>query len=200
VEAERVARKKKCVRFVWTQSVTPTDANYGAGMSITANALTSSVNECRKPLPPCAIESAYQASLIHTRAYQAVPKGCNVPFHDRLLTEAEQLFREALQDDPQHVLAHYNLAVILGDGRHDIDGAEREYRAAIKCDPQCAHAHCNLGLLLCNHRQDFDGAEHAYREAIKYDPYDALSHDGLGRVLDAVQDIEGAERAFRTAI
>jgi Tfp pilus assembly protein PilF len=154
--------------------------------------------KCREPLPLGAKESLYQGSLRHIRA-ERMSKGS---VQDRLLTEAEHLFREVLQEDPQHASAHYNLGAILFEHRQDIDGAKREYRAAIKCNPQLADAYCNLGSILGDHgRQDIDGAEREYRAAITCDPQHAKAHYNLGFLLEQHrQDIDGAEREYRAAI
>ena len=45
-------------------------------------------------------------------------------------------------------MAHFNLGILLGTERGDIDGAEAAYRAAIAADPRHANAHRNLGTLL----------------------------------------------------
>jgi hypothetical protein len=58
--------------------------------------------QCRAPLPPGAEESHCQATMLLVRA-QRMPKGSE---QDRLYTEAENLYREVLQEDPQHVVVH----------------------------------------------------------------------------------------------
>jgi Tfp pilus assembly protein PilF len=153
---------------------------------------------CRAPLPPGAEESNYQAQVRLVRAHR-MAKGSRL--RGSLFTEAEQLLRVALQDDPQHAHAHGNLGSLLEEHRQDIDGAEHELRLAIECDPQYADAHCDLGCLLMKHRQDIDGAEHELRLAIECDPQHSIAHCNLGCLLmKHRQDIDGAERELRLAL
>lgn len=63
------------------------------------------------------------------------------------LDEAIAAYRRALDLDPNHTLAHFNLGNALRNkGR--LDEAIEEYRAAIGLKPDYAEVHCNLGLLL----------------------------------------------------
>ena len=49
--------------------------------------------------------------------------------------------------NPNKVVAHYNLGVIL-DKQGRLEDAEKEYREAIQHSPDHARAHYNLGVVL----------------------------------------------------
>jgi tetratricopeptide (TPR) repeat protein len=60
--------------------------------------------------------------------------------------EAEQAIRQAIQINPDEVLAHINLGNLL-DQMGKKEEAEKAYQIAISLDPKNARAHYNLGLL-----------------------------------------------------
>lgn len=54
---------------------------------------------------------------------------------------------EALEVQPGHAQAHYNLGVAAGEAGQP-DKAAAHYRAAVAAAPACAEAWCNLGVIL----------------------------------------------------
>jgi tetratricopeptide (TPR) repeat protein len=68
--------------------------------------------------------------------------------HDMQMYErAENLYRKAIQLDPNYAPAHFNFGNLLVDlGRKS--KAEEQYKLAIQADPNFALAHHNFGVLL----------------------------------------------------
>ena len=62
------------------------------------------------------------------------------------MDEAERLYREALELDPGHPTARFNLGVVLED-RGATDEAIEAYREAVRLDPRVADVHFNLARL-----------------------------------------------------
>ena len=56
-------------------------------------------------------------------------------------------YRRAIEIDPDHTLAHYNLGIAF-EAQGDLDEAIASYRKAIASDPDYARAHHNLGIAL----------------------------------------------------
>ena len=60
--------------------------------------------------------------------------------------EAEQIYKQALQSNPDFVRVLYNLAGIYNDTRRDADAIET-LKQAIKIKPDFAIAHNNMGYI-----------------------------------------------------
>ena len=113
------------------------------------------------------------------------------------VTEAIAAFRRVLAIDPRHVLARYNLALVL----KRIDRAAEaidELTRAIQVDAR-PEAHYTLGVI---HWQqgEIDQAERALRAALAAQPGHADAHYTLGAVLGARRDVKGAVASLRRAI
>jgi tetratricopeptide (TPR) repeat protein len=113
------------------------------------------------------------------------------------VTEAIAAFRRVLAIDPRHVLARYNLALVL----KRIDRASEaidELTRAIQVDAR-PEAHYTLGVI---HWQqgEIDQAERALRAALAAQPGHADAHYTLGAVLGARRDVKGAVASLRRAI
>jgi len=64
----------------------------------------------------------------------------------KVLDEAEQLYRQALELEPNHPTARFNLGVVLED-RGATTEAIDQYREAVRLDPRVADVHFNLARL-----------------------------------------------------
>ncbi len=119
-------------------------------------------------------------------------------YYAKKYEDAEKELRVVLQINPDDVVAHSNLGVLLEDrGRHG--AAEEEYREAIRADPDYVAAHYNLGNLLDDLKRHNE-AEKEYREAIRADPEYAAAHSNLGNLLKDQERYDDAEKEYREAI
>ena len=95
--------------------------------------------------------------------------------------EAIKLFREALQVQPDYVLALDNLGKTLDRVEKD-DEAIAEFDKALKIAPENAVLHYDKGLALY-HEKKFEESASAYREALKSHPEFSEAQNGLGASL-----------------
>jgi eukaryotic-like serine/threonine-protein kinase len=106
--------------------------------------------------------------------------------------------RKAIELDPKHALAPYNLGIALA-AKGQFDEAIACYRTAIELDPKHATTHVNLGVTLAAKGQ-FDEAIACYRTAITLDPKSAMAHSNLGGALWwAKGQLDDAIAAWRRA-
>jgi tetratricopeptide (TPR) repeat protein len=106
-------------------------------------------------------------------------------------------FRRVLDLAPGHVLARYNLALVLK--RTDrLEDALGELDRALAIEPR-PEVHYTRGIIYW-HRGDLDRAASALRDAIAMQPRYVEAHSALGSVLNAKRDRAGAAAALRRAI
>jgi predicted O-linked N-acetylglucosamine transferase (SPINDLY family) len=110
---------------------------------------------------------------------------------------AERLYREVLQNAPNHTGALCNLGVILA--RTNPAEAEKLYTAAIAANPNLLDARFNLGNLYrkLNRPQDALGC---YQAALRIDPQNARAYLNLGLAAGDVGDLDAAIECFRKAV
>ena len=89
--------------------------------------------------------------------------------------EAETLYRTALEVDPRHSYALYNLAVLLEEIALDRDGERSKaeianlYRSASEADPRDPAAAADYGRFLLVRYEDYENAEPYLVKALKLD-------------------------------
>ena len=111
--------------------------------------------------------------------------------------EAIRVFQQVLQRAPSHVLAHYNLALVLkrvDRAKEAIDQLTR----AIAIEPR-PEAHYTLGAIYFQ-QGEFDRAVRSLRAAIELQPAYADAWLTLGAVRRATRDFPAAADALRRAI
>ncbi|MGA2443739.1 MAG: tetratricopeptide repeat-containing glycosyltransferase family protein [Tepidisphaeraceae bacterium] len=114
------------------------------------------------------------------------------------MQEAEQLYRQVLAQQPKHVDAMHNLAVIsLQVGRYDL--ALDLIRRTIALNPSNPEAHYNLGKALTDMGQLHEGVT-SLRQAIRLKPDYAEAHSNLGIALRGLGQFDQAIAAYREAI
>jgi tetratricopeptide (TPR) repeat protein len=106
-------------------------------------------------------------------------------------------FRRALELDPRHNLARYNLALVLKRADR-VPEAIATLQRALEIEPR-AEAHYTLGVIYWQ-QGDLDRAASALRAAVAAEPRYADAHHTLGAVLAARHDWVGAAGSLRRAI
>jgi superkiller protein 3 len=113
------------------------------------------------------------------------------------IDDAMKSFRRALEIDPRHALARYNLALALNRTDRTEEAIE-EMKMSLTIEPR-AETHYMLGVMY-SHQGEFDAAIRELKAAIAADPSSAAAHTALGSVFRARRDWENAERELRRAI
>ena len=113
------------------------------------------------------------------------------------LEEAMKSFRRALEIDPRHTLARYNLALALNRADRTAEAIE-ELTRTLAIDPR-AETRYRLGLMY-SRQGEFDAAVRELKGAIAADSRSADAHAALGAVFRARRDWDNAERELRRAI
>ena len=114
------------------------------------------------------------------------------------LTEAEEIYRQILAIDPNHVDA-LNLLGALSGQIGQQQAAVVLIERAIKLKPDLVIAHSNLGNILRDLGR-FEEAVAATQEAIRLQPDYAVAHNNLGLVLKKMDRLDEAVASFRQAI
>jgi len=112
-------------------------------------------------------------------------------------TEAIRSFRRVLELAPRHVLARYNLALVLNRADRQTEAAA-ELERSIAIDPR-PETHYQLGVIYW-HQGDLSRAADALRAAIAADPRYAEAYSTLGALLKARRDWKGAADALWRAV
>jgi tetratricopeptide (TPR) repeat protein len=122
-----------------------------------------------------------------------------VGYHQRgHLAQAEQLYRQVLQADPQHVDALHLLGVIAHQvGKSDL--AIDYLSQAVRLNPHFAEAHNNLGNALKDQGK-LAAAAASYRQALHLKPNLAEVHNNLGSTLQGQGELAEAVACYRQAL
>lgn len=118
--------------------------------------------------------------------------------------DAETLYRKSLEHNPDSVIAHRNLGVLLADRPGELPNAIEEYDAALKIDPHDPEVLYNLGVAYGRSRGRLQDAIVAYRAALLVRPDYPEAHNNLGTALaripgrenDAIAEYEAAIRSY----
>src|SRR5208337_782183 len=112
--------------------------------------------------------------------------------------QAEQLYLQILQVDPNEVDALHLLGVIAGQtGRDNL--AIDYLNAALRLKPDFAGAHNNLGNVFIIQRK-LPEAVASFQEAVRLQPDFVMAHNNLGNALREQGRLDDAIAAFRTAL
>jgi tetratricopeptide (TPR) repeat protein len=126
-------------------------------------------------------------------AYQLYLKGkfyWNMRTGDSL-KQAAELYRQAIEKDPNYALAYSGLAETyvlfssydVAPANDSMPQAKAAALRALEIDDSLAEAHTALGFYLSNYEWDRDGSEKEYRRAIELKPNYATTHHWLGADL-----------------
>jgi protein O-GlcNAc transferase len=114
------------------------------------------------------------------------------------LAQAEALYRQFLQMDPNHAEALGLLGMLYLQLNRPSDAAVILIRA-VAADPQSADYQFNLGLAL-SATERWSEAISAFEKAIVLRPENAAAHNGLGTALRATGELTQAVAAYRKAV
>ena len=136
-------------------------------------------------------------SSIQHQAQNRNVLGYNLALSGRMHKAIAQ-FERALQINPDHVDARYNLGnVLLQTGRvHD---AIRQYQQALQLRPDSTLLHCSLGNALAQAGQVTEAMQQ-YQEAIRIQPAYAEAHYRLGVLYYTMNRLDDAGREYRAAL
>jgi DNA-binding winged helix-turn-helix (wHTH) protein/TolB-like protein/Flp pilus assembly protein TadD len=115
------------------------------------------------------------------------------------MIEAQRLFRNAIEKDPNFTLAFVGLADTLATG----DASGEAYDAAQKAlelDPNLAEAHATLGFIKMFHDWSWREAEIAYKKSIELNPGYATAHHWYATLLAIEGRNKEAKAALRRAL
>ena len=114
------------------------------------------------------------------------------------LSEAEALYRQILQAQPNHADALHLLGVIAHQvGKHEI--AVQYITRAIALNPTVAEYHSNLGTVY-RARGKLEEAVVHYRQALALRPAYAMAHNNLGTAFSEQGKLEEAVVQYRQAL
>ena len=116
------------------------------------------------------------------------------------LKQAAELYRQAIEKDPNYALAYSGLAETyvlfssydVAPANDSMPQAKAAALRALAIDDSLAEAHDALGFYLSNYEWDRDGSEKEYRRAIELKPNYATAHHWLGADLVYVKRFDNS--------
>ncbi len=117
-------------------------------------------------------------------AYDLYSKASGIDEDPASFDEAEELYRRAIELDPQLAIAYTNLGNIRFR-RADERGAEELYRRALEIDDRQPEAHYNLGYVLLE-RGDARRSVPCFQRALDADPRFADAHFNLAMAFEQI--------------
>lgn len=123
------------------------------------------------------------------------------------LKQAAELYRQAIEKDPNYALAYSGLAEAyvlfssydVAPANDSMPQAKAAALRALEIDDSLAEAHTALGFYLSTYEWDRDGSEKEYRHAIELKPNYATAHHWLGADLSNVKRFDDSLVELRRA-
>jgi serine/threonine-protein kinase len=123
------------------------------------------------------------------------------------LKQAAELYRQAIEKDPNYALAYSGLAETyvlyssydVAPAKDSMPQAKAAALRALEIDDSLAEAHTALGFYLSNYEWDRDGSEKEFRRAIEIKPNYATAHHWFSADLANVKRFEESLVEIRRA-
>jgi protein O-GlcNAc transferase len=109
---------------------------------------------------------------------------------------AEECLRKALEINPAHEEAHYNLG-FLYKANGEFALAETHLKRALEIDPKYVLAYAELGQMLAGQKDRKNEAVSLLRRAVMYNPDDVWSRAYLANALSQVRKLKAADEQYR---
>ena len=114
------------------------------------------------------------------------------------LQVAENLYKEILKTNPNHVSTHNNLGLVF-QKLGELQKAISSYQKAIEIQPNYAIAHNNLGIALKELR-DYKKAIGCYEKAIQINPNYVDAYNNLGVAFKELGELQKAIACYEKAL
>ena len=115
------------------------------------------------------------------------------------MTEAQRLFRNAIERDPNFALAYAGLADTLVYSA-DLLEVENAIQMALELDPNLAEAYAARGFVQTFRQRSWQEAEKSFRKSIELNPNYATAHHWYAQVLSVQGRMDEAKREMRKAL
>lgn len=116
---------------------------------------------------------------------------------DRQPDKAAGLYRDVLEQDPQHSAAWHRLAVVSAE-QGDVDTARDCFQKALRITPESAELHSDYGYFCYLLNRWDESGEHLTR-AVMLNPENSLAHTNLGLLAARRGNAASAVQHFRRA-
>jgi Flp pilus assembly protein TadD len=166
------------------------------GWELAAGALLFSMACASSPSQP-AVEPIAAETLSRPEATPDVLRGERL-LSDGRVSEAQQVFEQAVRDDPDDARAWLDLGLTF-EARQQLAKAEEAYRRAIEINGAFAEAFNNLGVLL-REGGDLGKAAAALERAVASNPELTAARFNLGLTYEEQGRFEEAERQYLITI
>lgn len=177
-------------KVVWSQQYNRKQTDLVTLQSEIARDVSSKLKSQLSGADVAKIEKNYTANA---EAYQLYLKG-KFYWNKRTgesLKQAAELYRQAIEKDPNYALAYSGLAETyvlfssydVAPASDSMPQAKAAAQRALAIDDSLAEAHTALGFYLSNYEWDRGGSEKEYRRAIELKPNYATAHHWLGADL-----------------
>ncbi|HUB67206.1 MAG TPA: tetratricopeptide repeat protein [Candidatus Methylacidiphilales bacterium] len=112
--------------------------------------------------------------------------------------EAMDLYRKALEFNPEYAQAHNNLGLALLH-KDQVDEAVAEFQKTLEINPDFTEAHDELGVVRLG-QGEVEEAISEFQKALKIDPYNPKAHVNLGMALLQKGQVKEAIAHFQEAL
>jgi TolB-like protein/Tfp pilus assembly protein PilF len=193
-------------KVVWSQQYNRKQSDLVTLQSEIARDVSSKLKSKLSGADVAKVEKNYTANA---QAYQLYLKG-KFYWNKRTgesLKQAAELYRQAIDKDPNYALAYSGLAETyvlfssydVAPANDSMPQAKAAALRALAIDDSLAEAHTALGFYLSNYEWDRDGSEKEYRRAIELKPNYATAHHWLGADLSNVKRFDDSLVELRRA-